>query len=115
MSTAPTDQQWTIQRLLEWTKPFFGCKGLDEPVYWRLRFCWPRRWGSKWLELYTRSDQCAPGRTYVFRELVNRAADHVPIAYLVGFKEFYSLILKFRQRYWSCVPKPKCWWSGRWS
>ncbi|MCA9250195.1 MAG: peptide chain release factor N(5)-glutamine methyltransferase [Phycisphaerales bacterium] len=91
MSTAPTDQQWTIQRLLEWTKPFFERKGLDEPRL-AAEILLAKALGCARLELYTRFDRVPPPEQLaVFRELVNRAADHVPIAYLVGFKEFYSL------------------------
>jgi release factor glutamine methyltransferase len=105
MSTAPADQEWTIRRLLEWTKPFFDRKGLDEPRL-AAEILLAKVLGCARLELYTRFDRVpSEEQLAAFRSFVNRAADHVPIAYLVGFKEFYSL--EFEVTPDVLVPRPE--------
>ncbi len=105
MSTPPAEQEWTIQRLLEWTKPFFERKGLDEPRL-AAEILLAKALGCVRLQLYTQFE-CVPSadELVTFREFVNRAADHVPIAYLVGFKEFYSL--EFEVSPDVLVPRPE--------
>ncbi|GJM24282.1 MAG: release factor glutamine methyltransferase [Phycisphaerae bacterium] len=105
MSTAPSDQEWTIQRLLEWTKPFFERKGLDEPRL-AAEILLAKALGCARLQLYTRFDRVPEAEQLAaFRGFVNKAADHVPIAYLVGFKEFYSL--EFEVSPDVLVPRPE--------
>ncbi len=105
MSTAPAEPEWTIRRLLEWTKPFFERKGLDEPRL-AAEILLANALGCARLELYTRFDRIpSADQLASFRGFVNRAADHVPIAYLVGFKEFYSL--EFEVTPDVLVPRPE--------
>ena len=86
-----TDGEWTIGRLLAWTRQHFDDRGIEDA-----RLC-SELLLSKALEcekiaLYARIND-APSETQraAFRELVKAAAEHQPIAYLIGRKEFYSL------------------------
>ncbi len=86
-----TPEPWTIGRLLKWTTDHFRQQGSDSP---RLdaevllaHACRCQR-----IELYTKFDEVAGDELRTqYRELVKRRAAGMPIAYLVGHKEFYSL------------------------
>lgn len=88
------EQQWTVLKLLDWTKEFFARSGVDSPRL-AAEVLLAHTLGCQRIELYARFDQ-TPDDTQrgEFRELVRRAAEHQPIAYLVGYKEFYSLRMK---------------------
>src|SRR5690606_12257569 len=84
---------WTVKRLLEWTTGFFNYKGLDAP---RLSaelllshvLAYPR------IKLYTDFERAvAEPELGRFRDLVRRAAQHEPIAYLTVRAPFFSLEL----------------------
>ncbi|MCH2115135.1 MAG: peptide chain release factor N(5)-glutamine methyltransferase [Pirellulales bacterium] len=84
-------QTWTIGRLLTWTTDYLRDKGADSPrldaevLLAHARDC-PR------IELYTAYEEEAPEPVCAaFRELVRRRAEGVPVAYLVGHREFFSL------------------------
>ena len=87
------DRTWTVRRLLEWTPGFFGKKGVDSP---RLSaelllshvLAVPR------IKLYTDYEKpvLEPALS-TYRDLVKRAADHEPIAYLTGRAHFFNLEL----------------------
>lgn len=89
----PDHGPWTVLKLLNWTRDYLA-GAVDEPrlsaeVLLASALKCPR------LQLYTRFDyQPTPGELAAFRQLVRRARAHVPIAYLVGEKEFYSLRFK---------------------
>jgi len=82
---------WTVRRLLEWTTPFFQRKGVDSP---RLAaelllghvLTIPR------IKLYTDYErQLDAGQLQAYRELVRRAAEEEPVAYLTGHAHFFNL------------------------
>jgi release factor glutamine methyltransferase len=86
-----TDGTWTVRRLLEWTTPFFTRKGVDSP---RLSaelllahvLAVPR------IKLYTDYERpLDAGQLGVYRDLVRRAAEEEPVAYLTGRAHFFSL------------------------
>ncbi len=85
---------WTILRLIDWTRGYLSRAGVAEPrlsaelLLAKVLVC--RR-----VELYTRYERAVDAECLsCFRELVRQAAQHVPIAYLTGEKEFYSLALR---------------------
>ncbi len=83
--------EWTIGRLLDWTRKHFESRGIDDA-----RLCaellLARALHCQKILLYARiNDVPTEEQRSVFRDLVKRAADHAPIAYLIGHKEFYSL------------------------
>ena len=82
---------WTVRRLLEWTRDFFQQRELDAP---RLssEILLAFAMGCERINLYTRYEtQPTPAQRDAFREMVRRAADGRPIAYLTGTKEFFGL------------------------
>jgi release factor glutamine methyltransferase len=86
-----TTEAWTVRKLLSWTQDFLKKKGLDTP---RLdsEILLAHALGCPKIELYVRIDEEPPEpvRT-VFREMIKKRADGMPVAYLVGYREFYSL------------------------
>jgi len=82
---------WTVGRLLQWTADYLKGHGSESP---RLdaEVLLAHVLGRQRIELYTTFDE-APGEEAraAFRELVRRRAEGMPVAYLVGHREFYSL------------------------
>lgn len=85
------DTEWTIGKLLEWTKEYLVKHGSDsarldaEVLLAHARKC-------QRIELYTAFDEVASQEVRdLFRALVKRRAEGTPVAYLVEHREFYSL------------------------
>lgn len=95
MQSQPVEkvEPWTIQRLLNWTKGHFAARGVAEPRL-AAEVLLAQALKCRRIDLYARFDRVPePPQLDEFRGLVKQAANHVPIAYLVGRKEFYSLEL----------------------
>ncbi len=89
-----TSASWTVLSLLNWAKGYFEKAGLPEP---RLsgELLLAHALGCKRIDLYTRHDaQPSAEQLDAFRQLLRRAKAFEPVAYLLGYKEFYSLRLK---------------------
>lgn len=85
-----SEDAWTVRRLLEWTASFFARKQVDSP-----RLCaelllahtlsLPR------IKLYTGYETLVgPEHLGRYRELVRRAGEHEPVAYLTGRAHFFN-------------------------
>jgi len=77
--------------MLQWTADYLRQQGADSP---RLdaEVLLAESLGCRRIELYTAfEDVPNEGQRANFRELVRRRAEGMPVAYLVGRKEFYSL------------------------
>lgn len=86
-----SDEEWTINRLLSWTTDYLKSHGVESPrldaevLLAEARKC-------ERIELYTHFDEVADeSLRATFRGLVQQRAKGVPVAYLVGHREFYSL------------------------
>jgi len=98
-------ETWTIGRLLTWTTDYLRGHGADSPrLDAEVLLAAARRCAR--IDLYTAFDQPASDtlRT-AFRELVRRRAEGMPVAYLVGEREFYSL--KFCVTPDVLIPRPE--------
>ncbi|MCG8405017.1 MAG: peptide chain release factor N(5)-glutamine methyltransferase [Phycisphaerales bacterium] len=83
--------EWTINRLLAWTRQYFESHGIDEPRL-SAELLLAKVLDCPKIQLYTRFNETPTNeQRTAFRELVKAAVEHHPIAYLVGRKEFYSL------------------------
>ncbi len=87
MSTA---EAWTVGKLLTWTTDYLKKSGSQSPrldaevLLAHARSC-------QRIELYTAFDEEPSEETKTaFREMVRRRSEGTPVAYLVGYKEFYS-------------------------
>ena len=84
-------ENWTIQKLLNWTSEYFKDKTIDSPRL-SAELLLSHVLERKRIELYTHFDQIVTQQQRdKLRELVKRAAEYEPIAYLTGTTEFYSL------------------------
>ncbi len=86
-----TSEPWTIGRLLTWTTDYLKSNGSSSP---RLdaEVLLAHARGCQRIDLYAAYEAPASDELRTaFRELVRRRAEAVPVAYLVGRKEFYSL------------------------
>lgn len=87
-------ERWTTQKLLQWTTRHFERKGIDSPRL-SAEMLLGHVLGVDRLKLYT-----DPGRPAsdleraTFRGLVERAAAHEPVDYLVGRAPFFSLMVR---------------------
>ncbi|WP_168564412.1 peptide chain release factor N(5)-glutamine methyltransferase [Crateriforma spongiae] len=100
-----SQEPWTVLRLLEWTTDFFRKHGSDSPRLDAEVLLAHARECSR-MELYTAfNEEPAEPQRVAFRELVRRRGEGVPVAQLVGFKEFYSL--KFRVDEHVLIPRPE--------
>jgi release factor glutamine methyltransferase len=86
-----SDEPWTVGRLLSWTTEFLGRHGAENPrldaevLLAHARNC--RR-----IDLYVAFDEVPNEQTLTaFRDSVRRRSSGVPVAYLVGHREFYAL------------------------
>lgn len=101
----PQTETWTVKRLLEWTTDFFKKKGMDSPRL-EAEILLAGAMKIKRIELYTNfeTEPNEPQRT-IFREFVKRRGMGEPVAYLVGFKEFYSIPFKVDRNV--LIPRPE--------
>ena len=98
-------EPWTIGRLLAWTKDYLQQHESESPrldaevLLAHARSC-------QRIELYTAFDEVADESLRSrFRDLVRRRAEGMPVAYLVGSREFYSLDFKVSQDV--LIPRPE--------
>ena len=82
---------WTIGEILQWTKQYFGDKGVDNP---RLdaEVLLSHILQKDRLYLYVHYDQpLSPAELSAYRDCVRRRAVRMPVAYITGEKEFFGL------------------------
>ncbi len=104
-AASDTEQPWTIGRLLTWTTEFFERKEVDEARL-SAEVLLAHAAACERIALYTRFDEVpdVDVRTK-YRDLVRRAAEQTPIAYLVGSREFFSL--RFHVTPDVLIPRPE--------
>lgn len=108
MSTPGTSEgqaSWTVGRLLEWTSRWFQERRVEGGRL-AAELLLARAMNCRKIELYTRYEQepTAEQRA-AYRELVRQAGEHTPIAYLLGFREFFSLEFKVTPAV--LIPRPE--------
>ncbi|MBL7140441.1 MAG: peptide chain release factor N(5)-glutamine methyltransferase [Planctomycetes bacterium] len=89
-----SSDDWTIGRLIEWTRDFFARKGVDQPRL-EAEILLAHVLGFARIDLYMRYEQeVEEQQRAAFRDLVRRRTDGEPARYLVGTCEFMSLAFK---------------------
>jgi release factor glutamine methyltransferase len=97
--------EWTIQKLLNWTTEYLTQKGVDSPRL-SAELLLSSVLGLKRIELYTQYNRVVEEEHLAkLRELVRRAGQQEPIAYLVGRTEFYSI--EFEVTPDCLIPRPE--------
>ena len=98
------DVVWTIQRLLTWTTDFFGERGIENP---RLdaEVLLSAVLGRDRMYLYVHFDEPLEAEELArFRAYVKDRAAHMPLAYVLGTREFMGL--DFRVTRDTLIPRP---------
>lgn len=97
--------EWTVKRILDWTTEHLKKHGSESArLDAEILLAYAR--GCKRIELYTRYEEPLTERQRaVMRELVRRRAISEPVAYLVGYKEFFSLPFKVTSDV--LIPRPE--------
>jgi len=100
-----SSDEWTIGRLIEWTRDFFDKKDIAQPRL-EAEILLAHVLGAERIDLYLRyEDAVSEDDRTAFRELVRRRADGEPTRYLVGTCEFLSLAFKVTP---GClIPRPE--------
>jgi release factor glutamine methyltransferase len=84
-------EQWTVQRIIRWTAEYFQGKGLDNPRL-EAEVLLAHLLGIDRMGLYLNYDRpLKEEERTAYREMIRRRMAGEPIAYIVGFKEFWSL------------------------
>jgi release factor glutamine methyltransferase len=102
MSTAAAS--WTTKALLDWTAGFFRKKGVDNPRL-SAEMLLAHVLGTRRLALYMEPDRPSSElERATFRELVERAARHEPVDYLIGSASFFSMTFEVNRSV--LIPRP---------
>lgn len=101
---SPATTSWSTRRLLVWTTEHFTHKGVDSPRL-SAEMLLSHVLSVPRLKLYMDPDRPASDlERAAFRELVERAAKHEPVDYLVGRAPFFSMMLKVNPNV--LIPRP---------
>ena len=98
------DRVWTIGSILDWTKQYFGSKGVEQP---RLdaEVLLSHVLRKERIYLYVHFDEPLEREELAaFRELVKRRAMREPVAALIGRKEFMGLDFAVNEH--TLIPRP---------
>jgi release factor glutamine methyltransferase len=98
-------ESWTVGRLLTWTTDYLKRQGSESPRLDAEVLLAAAR-GCQRIELYTAfNDPVSDEIRTSFRDLVKRRAGGEPVAYLVGYREFYSLTFEVTSDV--LIPRPE--------
>jgi len=102
--TRGMSEVWTVRRLLEWTKPFFERKEVDSPRL-SAELLLSHVLGVARIKLYTDYERpLTETQLAAYRELVRRAGEQEPVAYLTGRAHFFNLELEITREV--LIPRP---------
>ena len=95
---------WTIGRILKWTEQYFKEKGIESP---RLdaEVLLSHILGRERIYLYVHFDEpLEPAELARYRDAIKQRVQRVPVAYIIGEKEFMGLTFKVTED--TLVPRP---------
>ena len=98
------DKIWTIGRILKWTEQYFKDKGIESP---RLdaEVLLAHVLEKQRIYLYVQFDEpLQPGELAAYREMIKKRVLRVPVAQILGEKEFMGLTFKVTAD--TLVPRP---------
>lgn len=84
---------WTIVKLIQWATSYFISHNIDSPRL-TAEILLAHVLNSKRIDLYLHYDQpLNPDELKRFKELIKRRVNREPVAYILGYKEFWSMDL----------------------
>ncbi|WP_425614045.1 peptide chain release factor N(5)-glutamine methyltransferase [Anatilimnocola sp. NA78] len=100
-----TEEPWTISRLLTWTADYFKKQNLEQPRL-EAEVLLGHALGCERIQLYARFGEIVTEEQRAkFREFVKQRVTGMPVAYIVGKKEFYSLPFTVTRD--TLIPRPE--------
>lgn len=107
-SNPQSENVWTLGRLREWTRQYLTDKGCENSDL-ETQVLMAHALQCTRIELFTNQNKVASqeGRDRL-RDLIRRRAEGCPVAYLVGYKEFFSL--EFEVSPAVLIPRPDSEW-----
>lgn len=101
----PSSAPWNIRRILDWTREHLAKSG-SESARLEAEVLLAHAMGLQRIQLYVNYQQVLTDAERArMRELVTRRATGEPVAYLVGFREFFSLPIKVNRAV--LIPRPE--------
>jgi len=89
----PSDSQWTILDLIQWTAAYFKSHEIDSPRL-TVELLLAHALGIERIDLYTRFDQPLTAEELAgFKELIKRRLKREPVAYILGHRDFWDITL----------------------
>jgi release factor glutamine methyltransferase len=103
-----TEQPWTVARLREWTTQHLKKKGVESAAR-EAELLLAHAMDCPRIQLFTRYDEePSVDQRQRYRELVQQRLQGVPVAYLLGRKEFFSLDFEVNPAV--LIPRPDTEW-----
>jgi len=100
-----TEEPWTISRLLAWTSDYFKKQNIEQPRL-EAEVLLSYALGCERIQLYARFAEIVTDEQRAkFREFVKQRVTGMPVAYIVGKKEFYSLPFTVTRD--TLIPRPE--------
>ena len=98
-------ERWTVLKVITWTTEHFQKKGIDNPRL-EAEVLLAHLMGIDRMGLYLNYDTpLKEGERAIYREMIQRRTAGEPSAYIMGYKEFWSL--KFAVSPESLIPRPE--------
>lgn len=87
----PSDSQWTILDLLQWTATYFTSHAIDSPRL-TVELLLAHVLGIERIDLYARFDQPLTAEELAkFKQLIKRRLKREPVGYILGYKDFWDI------------------------
>jgi release factor glutamine methyltransferase len=104
-TAVPNNRQWTIVNLIRWVTSYLKSHDIDSPRATG-EILLAHALGLKRIDLYLKYDQpLVAHELQNFKTLIKRRVAREPVAYIVGFKEFWSLELEVNPHV--LIPRPE--------
>jgi release factor glutamine methyltransferase len=99
------EEPWTILKLIQWTTQYFSGKGVAQPrTDAEVLLAYVLK--TERIQLYLHYDQPLQSRELTeYREAVRRRGAHVPVQYITGRQEFWSLEMEVTPAV--LIPRPE--------
>jgi release factor glutamine methyltransferase len=99
------EEQWTVLKVIQWTTEHFQKKGADNPRL-EAEVLLAHLLGIDRMGLYLNYDRpLKEEERTAYREMIQRRMAGEPIAYIVGYKEFWSM--RFQVSTECLIPRPE--------
>ena len=97
--------EWTVLKVLQWAAPYLAARGIDSPRA-TAEILLAHALHTERVQLYVHHDQpLEPAELAAFKQLLRRRLRREPVAYIVGWKGFWTLELTVTPEV--LIPRPE--------